>query len=148
METVNQISGSQLFKKDSILTNVTDFLMEINFFLHFSEITASFFFPSSRKLYFKEILISAEWKRSLVLMMVSASRKKAANKRILFPIDRNSDSTSQNKGFVKNMRFHCAEKLLSLAGISRKTRKKWLPIVGERLLYKKWLHLNLNNGFH
>ena len=44
METVNQISGSQLFKKDSILTNVTDFLMEINFFLHFSEITASFFF--------------------------------------------------------------------------------------------------------
>ena len=25
---------------------------------------------------------------------------------------------------------------------------KWFPVVGERLLYKKWLHLNLNNGFN
>ena len=29
-----------------------------------------------------------------------------------------------------------------------KTRAKWLPLVRERVLYKKWLHLNLNNGFH
>ena len=67
--------------------------------------------------------------------MVSKSRKKAVNKRILFPIDRNSDSTSQNEGFVKKIRFHYAEKLLSPGGLSKKTRKKWL-------------HLNLNNGFH
>ena len=80
--------------------------------------------------------------------MVSTSRKKAINKRILFRIDRNSDSTSQNEGSVKKICFQYAEKLLSPAGISKKTRKKWLPIVGERLLYKKWLHLNLNNGFH
>ena len=80
--------------------------------------------------------------------MVSTNRKKAANKIILFPIDRNSDSTSQNEGFVKKIRFHYAEKLLSPAGISKKIRKKWLPIVGERFLYKKWLHINLNNGFH
>ena len=51
--------------------------------------------------------------------MVSTSRKKAVNKRILFPIDRNSDSTSQNEGFVKKIRFHYAEKLLSPAGISK-----------------------------
>ena len=55
--------------------------------------------------------------------MVSTSRKKAANKRILFPIDRNSDSTSQNEGFVKKTRFHYAEKLLSSAGISKKLVK-------------------------
>ena len=80
--------------------------------------------------------------------MVSASRKKAVSKRILFAIDRNSDSTNQNEGFVKKIHFHNAEKLILPAGISKKTRKNWLPIVGERLLYKKWLHLNLNNGFH
>ena len=75
-------------------------------------------------------------------------KKKAVNKRILFPIDRNSDSTSQNEGFIKKIRFLFAEKLLSPARISKKSRKKWFPIVGERLLYKIWLHLNLNNGFH
>ena len=80
--------------------------------------------------------------------MVSTSRKKAANKRILFPIDRNTDSTSQNEGLVIKIRFHYAEKLLSLARISKKTRKKWFPILGERLLYKKWLYLNLNNCFY
>ena len=26
--------------------------------------------------------------------------------------------------------------------------EKWFPIVGERLLYKKWVHLKFNNGFH
>ena len=66
---------------------------------------------------------------------------------MLFPIDRNSDSTSQNEGFVKKIRFHYAEKLLSPAGISKKTRKKCFSIVGERLLYKKWFNLDLNNRF-
>ena len=80
--------------------------------------------------------------------MFSTSREKAVNKKKLFPIGRNSDSTSQNEGFVKKIRFHYAEKLLSPAGISKKTCKNWLPIVGERLLYKKWLHLSLNNDFH
>ena len=49
--------------------------------------------------------------------MVSISRKRAVNKIILFPIDINSDSTSQNEGFVKKIRFHYAGKLLSPAGI-------------------------------
>ena len=69
--------------------------------------------------------------------MFSTSREKAVNKRTLFPIGRNSDSTSQNEGFVKKIRFHYAEKLLSPAGISKKTCKNWLPLVGETLLYKK-----------
>ena len=56
---------------------------------------------------------------------------------ILFSIDRNSDSTSQNEGFVKKIGFYYAENLLASAGISKKTRKKWFPTVGERLLYKK-----------
>ena len=47
-------------------------------------------------------------------------KKKAVNKRILFPIDRNFDSTTQNEGFVKKIRFHRAERLLSPAGISKK----------------------------
>ena len=78
--------------------------------------------------------------------MASTSRKKAVNKRILFPIDKNSDSTSQNERFVKQIRSHYTKNLLSPTEISKKTRKKWFPIVG--VLYKKWLHLNLNNGFH
>ena len=78
----------------------------------------------------------------------ATSRKKAVNKRILFPIDRNSDFTSQNEGFFKKVRFHYAEMLPSPAGISKKTRKKLFPIAEERLLYKKWLRLNFNNGFH
>ena len=82
--------------------------------------------------------------------MVSARRKKSkVNKRILFPINKNSDSTSQNERFVKKIRFHYSEKLLSLAGIYiYKTRRNWFPILGETLLYKKFDHLNLNNGFH
>ena len=69
---------------------------------------------------FKEIVIFAQRKRSLELIMVSISRKKAVNKIILFPIDINSDSTSQNEGFVKKIRFHYAGKLLSPSGISKK----------------------------
>ena len=52
--------------------------------------------------------------------MVSTSRKKAVNKRTLFSINKNSDSTSQNEGFVKKIRFHYAGKLLSSAEISKK----------------------------
>ena len=80
--------------------------------------------------------------------MASTSRKKAVNKRTLSPIDRNSDFTSQNESFVEKIRFHYAKKLLSPAEISKKTRKKWFQVVGERLLYKKWLQLKLNNGSH
>ena len=75
-------------------------------------------------------------------------QKNAVNKRILFPIDRNTDSTSQNEGFVKKIRFHTRKSCFHREDYLKKTRKKWLPIVGERLLCKKWLHLNLNNGFH
>ena len=59
--------------------------------------------------------------------MVSIGRKKAVNKLILFPIYINSDSTNQNEGFVKKIRFHYAdaEKLLSPAGISKKNTKSY-----------------------
>ena len=77
--------------------------------------------------------------------MVSTSRKKVVNKRVLFPIDRNSDSTSQNERFLKKIHFDYAENLISPTGITIKTLKKWLPMVRERLLYKKW---NVNNGFN
>ena len=70
------------------------------------------------------------------LIMASPSRKKALDKIILFPIDRNSGSTNQKKGFVKNIRFQYAEKLLSPAEISKKTSKKRFKQVGEGLLYK------------
>ena len=56
--------------------------------------------------------------------MVSTSKKKAVNKSILFPIDRNSDSTSQNGGFVKKIRFRYAEKPLSPEGKSKKKHVK------------------------
>ena len=60
--------------------------------------------------------------------MVSTSRKKVVNKRILFPMNRNSDSSSQNEVFIKNIRFHYAAKLLSPTGIS----KKLIKIVSNR----------------
>ena len=44
---------------------------------------------------------------------------KQGNKRILFPLDKNSYSISWNEGFIKKIRFHYAEKLLSPAGISK-----------------------------
>ena len=50
--------------------------------------------------------------------------KKPVNKIILFPIDRNSYSTSQSERFIKKIRFHYAKKLLSSAGISKKHVKK------------------------
>ena len=80
--------------------------------------------------------------------MASTGRKKTLNKVILFPIDRNSDSTNQNEGFLKKIRFHYTEELLSPADISKKASKKWFKIVGKRLLYKQWLYLTFNNGFH
>ena len=77
---------------------------------------AAIFFPSNGKLLFKEILISAQRKLNLELIMVSISRKKAVNKIILLPVDINFESTSQNEGFAKKIRF----RLLSPAGISKK----------------------------
>ena len=56
-------------------------------------------------------------------------KKKAVNKRILFPKDKNSDSKSQNEGFVKKTRFQYAEKLVLPAVISEKNRKKCFSIV-------------------
>ena len=56
-------------------------------------------------------------------------QKKSCKQKILFPIGRNSDSTSQNEGFVKKIRFHFAEKLLSPAEISEKTLKTCFQIV-------------------
>ena len=58
--------------------------------------------------------------------MFSTSSKKAVHKRILFPQDKNSDSTSQNEGFVKKIRFRYVEMLPS--GISIVTRRKWFPV--------------------
>ena len=75
--------------------------------------------------------------------MASVRRKK-----FLFPLNKNSYSTSRNDGLFKKVHFHFAEKLLSLAGIYiQRNRRKQFSIVGKRLLYIKWLHPNLNNGF-
>ena len=86
--------------------------------------------------------------RNLELIMISKSIKKVVNKVKLFPTDRNSDSINQNEGFVKNMRFNFAKKLLSPAETSFKENKKLLPIRGESLLHKSLLQLRLNNVFH
>ena len=56
--------------------------------------------------------------------MVSKRRKKAVNKKIMFLIDKNFDTTSQNKGFVKKIRVHYSKKLLSPAEISKKSPVK------------------------
>ena len=45
------------------------------------------------------------------------------------------------KDSLKKTRFHDAEKLLSLSGISKKTRRKRFPTVGERFLLKSGFSL-------
>ena len=82
------------------------------------------FFPSSGKVFFKKILTFGQWKQILELVMASTSRKKAVNKRILFPIDKSSDSTNQNEGFVKKICFHYAKKLLAPTEVSNKKHVK------------------------
>ena len=42
-------------------------------------------------------------------------------KGFLFPLYKNFDSTSRNERFIKKIRFHYAEKLLSPPGISKET---------------------------
>ena len=53
METVTEISESQFFRKDYILTNVTDFLASGNQLLSVSQTTVS----NSGKVYFKKSFI-------------------------------------------------------------------------------------------
>ena len=96
-------------------------LLKTIFFLHFSETSANHsFFPSIGKVFFNEIL------HLLVETDIRTNNgfHKLENKRILFPLDKNSDSISQNEGFVKNIRFHYAEKLLSTVGISKNNSLK------------------------
>ena len=66
--------------------------------------------------------------------------KKAVNKRTLFPLDKNSYSTSKNEGFIKKIRFHYAEICFHWQEHLKKSIK-WFSIVKERFLYKKWLYL-------
>ena len=44
-----------------------------------------------------------QWKWILELIIVSASRKRSLNKRIIFPLNKNYDSTSRNEGFITKM---------------------------------------------
>ena len=127
--------GKIVFKKGLVLASrqlIFQLVVTI-FFLHFSK-TSAIFFPSSGNAFFNKIVHFGQWKRILELIMASTSRKKTVNKRILFPLDKNSDSTSQNVGFLRKIRFHHAENMLSPAGISEKklqkivsnSRREWL----------------------
>ena len=85
--------------------------METTFFLNFSETPADSFFPSIEKVFFNKILhllVEAD-------IRVNNGFHKQENKRILFPLDKNSDSISQKEEFVKKTRVHYAEKLFSPA---------------------------------
>ena len=138
--------GEQFSKKELIIASgqLIFWLKETIFFSIFQRVLpVILFFSSGGKDVSRKCFIPASGKEK--------RKRKAANKRILFPLNKNFDSTSRNEGFVKKIRFHYAENLLSAAGIFiyiYKTRRKWFPIVGERLLCKKCFHLNFNNGFH
>ena len=100
-ETITGIRKKQFWEKKLILASgkLIFQLVQTIFSLHFTESPVSFF-PSSGKVLFKEIVIFGFWKRILDLIVTSTSRKKAVNKIILFPIERNSDY--QNEGFVNS----------------------------------------------
>ena len=101
VETITGIRKKQFWEKKLILASgkLIFQLVQTIFSLHFTESPVSFF-PSSGKVLFKEIVIFGFWKRILDLIVTSTSRKKAVNKIILFPIERNSDY--QNEGFVNS----------------------------------------------
>ena len=71
----------------------------------------------------KELIIASEqlifWIVEVIFFSIF-QRPKAVNKRILFPLNKNYDSTSQNEGFDQKIHFHYAENLLSPAGIYKK----------------------------
>ena len=77
--------------------------------------------------------------------MVSTSRKIKEycfhQTKLLIPSARTRDSLKRSVSTMRKSCFHRVEYLQT-------NRRKWFPIVGERLFYKRWLHLNLNNGFH
>ena len=101
----------------------TDFLASVkHFFLHFSEIPASFFSVQWKSIFQGNPYFQLG-ENNFRVGNGFYKQKKAVNKRILFPIDRNPDSTSQNEEFVKKIRFDYAEKLLSSAEMSKKLVK-------------------------
>ena len=114
-----ELGEKQLSKKKLIIASgqLIFWLVETIFFSIFQTPAGDSFFLVYWKRCFKEILHSGWWKWILELIMVSARRKKAVSKRILFLQNENFDSTSRNDGFVKKIRFHCAKKLLSPEGI-------------------------------
>ena len=110
VETIIGIRAKQFSKKELVLANgqLIFRLVETIFFSIFRR-PLPVFFPSSGKSIFQGNPYL--W---LVETKFSANngfhkQKKTVNKRILSPIDRNSDSTSQNEGFVIKIRFHFVE---------------------------------------
>ena len=69
---------------------------------------------------------------SFQLVETDFGERKTVNKRILFPINKNSDSTSRSEEFVKKYAFTTPKNCFHW---QKYIYKK--PIVGERLLNKK-----------
>ena len=82
-------------------------------FLHISESPARLFDRLVKTYFSTKSFIPASGSRW-------TGSKKAVSKRILFLLDKNSESISYNEGLAKKMRFNYAEKLLSLRGYSVK----------------------------
>ena len=99
VETIIEIRGKRFSKKELILASGQLIFRLVEFFLHFSETPASSF-----SVWWKSIFQENPYFRIVETEFRANNgfhkQKKAVNKRILFLIDRNSDSTSQNEGFV------------------------------------------------
>ena len=134
VETIIGIRRKQFLEKELILAGgkLIFWIVQNIFFLSIFRRQLQDFFPSSGNVFFKEILISAQLKRILEL-------KKAVNKKILFPIDKNSDSTSQNQGFVKKISFHYAESCYH--------RQKYLKKLVKNVFQQQERSYPIKNGF-
>ena len=73
-----------------------------------------------------------QWKWILELIIVSASRKRSLNKRIIFPLNKNYDSTSRNEGFITKM-FPLHRKTAFKGRNVYKTRRKWFSLARKLL---------------
>ena len=67
---------------------------------------------------------------------------------ILFPLNKNSYSTSRNDGLFKKVHFHFAEKLLSLAGIYIQL-KYWIYNIEIKIrIQQSWWRISWKLRFH
>ena len=147
METFIRIRGKRFSKKKLILASgpLISRVLETIFFSTFQRLLLMIaFFSSIGKVFFNEIfhlLVETDVRANNGFHKQKIKEYCLHHTQILSPSARMRDSLKRFVFTTQKSFFHRLEYLNT-------NPRKWFPVVGERLLFTKWLHLNLNNGFH